>query len=121
MKLIIDKPVKGIRNRGKPDEQTILYASPGDKLNVVFNNTENKEGKITGHYVCVPQKEHVEDIIKQRLQFIVFPSQVFTIIDGEKTTSRRRGFTYYRLDEKNRIEHDPFSTLLSGDEDESLL
>lgn len=111
MQLLIKKPVRGYVNRGTDEERSILHASPGQKVSVVFNNTDlDKEGNLVGHYMCVPRGEHLETIIEERLYFPVFPSQVSLVIE-EKNKEEKEDT------DKTTEEDDPFSTLLSDDDE----
>jgi len=120
MKLVVDKPILGYINRGMENERILTHASPGDKVDVVFDNTQKQEGKTVGHYICVPQGTSSEEIIEEHLDFIVFPSQVFSVIESKRERSERND-DYYYTDHFKKDEDDPFSTLLSEDDDESLL
>jgi hypothetical protein len=115
MKLIVNKPIRGYVNRGTDDEKEYLYASPGDKLEIVFNNTITDEsGNVSGHYVCTPENEPIETIIEEHLNFVVFPSQVFTLLD-EKTKKQKDT----SIEDSNiNTEDDPFNTLLSDDDED---
>lgn len=119
MKLIVNKPIRGYVNRGTEEEKVLIHANPGDKLEVVFDNTENKESKTIGHYICVPLKTSTKTIVEENLNFVVFPSQVFSVIE-EKGKPSGNGTTYYYPDPNNDEVDDPFSTLLSEENDNSL-
>lgn len=71
MKLLLNKEIVGIRDRGLPTESFHIYAYPKEKIKVLFDNTkENILGIRHGHYICD----------KEDLTFIVFPSQVEKIL-----------------------------------------
>jgi hypothetical protein len=66
MKLQINQPIIGIKDRGMPTESKVVYADKGDRVSVLFDNTyETISEGMQGHYVCV----------KDDLHFIVFNSQ----------------------------------------------
>ena len=121
MKLIVSKPIKGFINMGKENEKSFFHVSPGQKLEVIFDNTQVNNGKITGHYICVHPGTSSVDMLEEGLLIVVFPSQVLYVIEERTRESRRGNRLHYYIDSDNtKEEDDPFSTLVSGD-DESLL
>ena len=114
MKLLINKPVRGYVNRGKEKEFSILYAGPEQKVDVIFNNTKiDKEGNLTGHYICTHIGEDSFTVVDESLYFAVFPSQVALIIEENNEEEENNNDNT----NKTTIEDDPFSTLLSEDDE----
>lgn len=113
MKLLIKKPIRGYVNRGTAEEISFLHAGPGQKVDVIFNNTHlNKEGNLVGHYRCTLRNEDTFTIIDEKLDFVVFPSQVSFVIDEYEREEKEND-----TDKTTDIEDDPFSTLLSEDDE----
>jgi len=78
MKVLLTKQIVGIRDRGLPTEHKQVYAEPGDKVHVLFDNTiEDDTQGLIGHFVCE----------KNDQDFVVFPSQ-FNLIIKERENAR---------------------------------
>lgn len=95
MKLLLSREIRGYQNRGKENESSVIYASKGNIVRVILNNTHLDEGgNLTGHYICTLMNEDTFTIIDEKLTFIVFPSQVLTTLHKkERETEITRTLT----------------------------
>jgi hypothetical protein len=73
MRLLLTKQIVGIRDRGLPTESKRVFADPGDRVKVLFNNTKDSPSGPIGHYVCEYNGQ----------DFIIFNSQ-FDLMFNEK-------------------------------------
>lgn len=71
MELLLTKQIIGIRDRGLPTESKRIYACPGDKVRVIFNNSNPSSNN---YFICEKDDQN----------FVVFHSQFdFFTDDGD--------------------------------------